>query len=682
MKRFLKWFLIVGAAGVVLLASAILVIPLIYDAEDFKPQIQSMLSNAAGRPVKLAGDIGFSIFPWTGFSIAGIEIENPQGFSERHFLTVKSFDIKVALIPLLSKDIQVRHVRMESPRLVLETTGDGRSNWEDLGKSPDAEPAETTPSAPSGDKGPLQVKAFKVDEITVSGGETIWIDRGAEVRKTLSNMDLRLENISLASPIRLAFSARLDGDPISIQGSVGPVGDPPGAAPLPLDLTVAALEVLTVHLKGNADPSAATPSFQASIELDPFSPKKLADRLGQPLKTSDPDALKRLSLTADVKGDAGSAALSNGRLTLDDANLDFSLTVQRFDRPDIRFDMRLDDINLDRYLPPASAETPETDAASSPSSTPPDRAALRRLLLSGTAHIDRLAVSGGEFRDIGLTVSAKDGVFTLDPLDLALYGGTLHATAAADLREATPRSRVQATMNGVSMGPLLVAFAGKDILAGTGSGAVSLRTAGDTQELVKRHLNGNGDLLFTDGAIKGVDLTRMVQNAKSLLTLEKQPPLLGRTDFSEFKSMFTIDDGVVTVSEASLTAPLMRFNARGKADLTDETLDFRAEPKIVASLQGKGDEKKRSGFEIPLLITGGFDDPKIRPDPAALLRQIEDLPASIEKSKSEIEKQLEEKKGQLDAILKRKKPEEEGKNAQPSKEETVSDFLKKLPFGQ
>ncbi len=689
MKRLLKWGFIIGAGMVVLMASAILLIPVFFDAEDFKPRIQTMLSNAAGRPVRLSGDIELSVFPWTGFSISGFEMMNPPGFSESHFLTVDSFDIQVALVPLFSKEIQVRYVRLMSPRLVLETTEEGRSNWADLGGSPDSAPtAETTPPA----SGPT-VAAFRVEEIAVSDGRVRWIDRSTGERKTVADVDLKLEDISLDSPIRLAFSAQVDGEPVSIQGTVGPVGNPPGTGTIHMDLTASALALLTVHLEGKVDRPAAAPSVQASIDVAPFSLRKLADRVGQPLETTDPDALEKVAFQGDITASPSSLTLSDGRLTVDESTLDFSLDVKRFDPPDVRFALQLDTIDVDRYLPPGGDEPPASDTPASPAPGPSDRSALRRLLLSGTIGIGHLTVSGGTLRDIRMTLTAKDGRFTVDPMGLSLYGGTLQGTAVADVKGDVPETRVQVSMDAVDMGPFLTDFAKTEILTGTGNGRIDLRTAGDTPAAVKRHLNGQGELLFTDGAIQGVDLTRIVQNAKTLLTLEKQPPLAGRTDFSEFTSKLTIRDGLVTVSDSRLVAPLMRFAGRGTADLTDQTLDLKAVPKLVATLKGKGDTARRSGIEVPLLITGTFEDPKVRPDPVALLQQVQDLPETVDEAREAIEKGvtekkaaakklLEEKKGQLGTLLGGQKSEKKDGRSPSTPEENVSDFIKKLPFGQ
>ena len=61
-------------------------------------------------------------------------------------------------------------------------------------------------------------------------------------------------------------------------------------------------------------------------------------------------------------------------------------------------------------------------------------------------------------------------------------------------------------------------------------------------------------------------------------------------------------------------SPLMRVIAKGDVNLVKELLDLRVEPKVVATLKGQGDEKQRSGLMVPVLITGAFASPKIRPD--------------------------------------------------------------------
>ena len=52
----------------------------------------------------------------------------------------------------------------------------------------------------------------------------------------------------------------------------------------------------------------------------------------------------------------------------------------------------------------------------------------------------------------------------------------------------------------------------------------------------------------------------------------------------------------------------------GDAHLVKEKLDFRVEPKFVATIKGQRDTKQRSGIMVPVLVTGTFSEPKFRPD--------------------------------------------------------------------
>jgi AsmA protein len=76
------------------------------------------------------------------------------------------------------------------------------------------------------------------------------------------------------------------------------------------------------------------------------------------------------------------------------------------------------------------------------------------------------------------------------------------------------------------------------------------------------------------------------------------------------------------------------LKASGNADLIKEQIDFRVEPKLVATLKGQGDTKDRSGVMVPVLVTGSFSSPKFRPDLEGMFKQ------EIEKSLPDLQKKL------------------------------------------
>jgi AsmA protein len=161
----------------------------------------------------------------------------------------------------------------------------------------------------------------------------------------------------------------------------------------------------------------------------------------------------------------------------------------------------------------------------------------------------------------------------------------------------------------------------KDILEGKATASINLSMYGDNAALIKKSLDGKGEIQFRDGAIVGIDLSGMVNNLKAAFGLAQPGESKGRTDFSEFIIPFEINDGVVNTQKTTLVSPVLRILAKGNADLSKETLDFRIEPTFVATLKGQGDTKERSGVTVPVLVTGSFTDPKFSPDLTGMLKK-------------------------------------------------------------
>jgi len=628
MNKAIKWFLIVVGGLVALIVIALLIIPMFVDLQEYKPKVEKMVSEATGRPFSIGGDIDLSLFPWVGFSTSDIHMGNPPGFQEKDFASVKSIEVRVKLIPLISKDIQVKRFIVEGPRIAIEKSKSGRSNLEGLGRpSKEAPKTSTKEKAPAGKPAEgLPIKGLSVGEFAVTKGSLLWIDQGTGERKEISDVTLRLQDVSLDRPIQLALSAILDGRPIEVKGNVGPVGKEPGKGTLSLDLQVKALKELEMDLKGKLVDPATNQQFDLAVQVSPFSPRNLVKALGQefPVKTADPSVLNKVALKAKLKGDPKSISISDGALDLDDSTLKFSAKAKDFSKPDVAFNLELDKIDLDRYLPPPSEKKPgeekEKAKAPTPEKKKTDYTPLRKLVLDGTVKIGELKAHGAKMEELYMKVSARNGLFNLDPLSLNLYQGDVSSKGTFDVRKDAPDTNMAFQVKGVQVSPLLKDVLKKDFLEGTVKAKMDIAMSGDDADSMKSTLNGNGDFFFNDGAIVGIDLAGMVRNVKATFGLAERAAERPRTDFSELHSPFTITRGVVDTRETRLTSPLLRILAAGKANLVQESLDFRVEPKFVATVKGQGDTKERSGVTVPVLVTGTFSSPKFRPDLEGMLK--------------------------------------------------------------
>jgi AsmA protein len=295
---------------------------------------------------------------------------------------------------------------------------------------------------------------------------------------------------------------------------------------------------------------------------------------------------------------------------------------------------------------------------------------LRRLVVNGDLRVGKLKVGNARIQQFHLTLAGRKGIFNLDPIAFQLYQGNVSGKGGMDVRKDTPKSNISLLAKGIQVGPLLKDVLAKDVLEGTTQARIALNMSGDTPEKIKQTLNGNGEFLFKDGAIKGIDLAGMVRNVKATFGLAKKSEAKPKTDFSELYSPFTITNGVVTTTNTRLHSPLLRIGASGKADLNREVLDFRVKPKVVFTLKGQGDAKQRSGVMVPVLISGSFASPKFRPDLKGLLEQQlkQGIPTKLPTKLPDLKKSLvgggDEKAGAEQV------------------QEKAKGFLKGLPFGR
>ena len=575
MKSFVKWgAIIIGCLAVVIIAALILV-PMFVDVQKYKPVLESKVTEATGRPFSVGDDLRLSLFPWAGVSFSDLRLGNPAGFAEKDFVTVKSFEVRIKLLPLLSKDIQIKNFVLNEPRIVLVKNEKGRANWEQPQQTSKDTPTKQEEKAPAGDMGKfeLPISALTVGNLAINNGSALWNDRTTGTRKEISQINLALKDVSLVRPVMLTFSALIDQKPFSLEGSVGPLGQGFQIETIPMDLSLKALKQLAMRLKGSLENPLTNPGVDMDIEIAEFSPRELVAELGQEFP--------------------------------------------------VKIDLDLDQINLDRYMPPPSDQPPpeKTSGKAKSAGEKTDYTPLRRMILDGTAKIGQLTVSKANIQDVLLQIKAKNGIIKLDPMKLNMYQGNATGKVELNVTKDTPKSDFKLRINDIQVNPLLKDVLAKDFLEGRTNADINLSMIGDAPELIKKTLNGNGDLRFNDGAIVGIDLASMARNVGSAFGLAKKGDKRPRTDFTELSVPFTIKNGVTNTPQSILKSPFIRIIAAGTADLVKETLDFRVEPKAVASIKGQGDEAQRSGLMVPVLVSGTFSSPKFRPDLSAAAQQ-------------------------------------------------------------
>ncbi|MFP4036938.1 MAG: AsmA family protein, partial [Desulfobacteraceae bacterium] len=101
MKRAVKWTLIGVGGLIVLVIIVLLAAPMFIELDRHKPMIEETVTEATGRPFRLAGELDLSLFPWAGISLSRIHLGNPEGFEKEDMLYVESFEVRLKLLPLI-----------------------------------------------------------------------------------------------------------------------------------------------------------------------------------------------------------------------------------------------------------------------------------------------------------------------------------------------------------------------------------------------------------------------------------------------------------------------------------------------------------------------------------------------------------------------------------------------------
>ena len=127
MKTALK---VIGIVIAVLIVAAI-ALPFLVNVNSFRPQIESNLSSALGRPVKV-GNLSLSILSGS-VRADQLSIADDPKFSQAPFIQAKSLKVGVELMPLLfNKQLNITHIGIDHPEITLLRNRDGVWNFSSL----------------------------------------------------------------------------------------------------------------------------------------------------------------------------------------------------------------------------------------------------------------------------------------------------------------------------------------------------------------------------------------------------------------------------------------------------------------------------------------------------------------------------------------------------------------------
>jgi AsmA protein len=235
---------------IAVLVVVILVLPFLIPVNQFRPTIEEKASAALGRKVQV-GDLSLSLLRGS-LSAENLSIGDDPKFSSSPFLTAKSLNVGVELMPLIfSKTLTITGITIDTPQVTLLHNPAGVWNFSSLGgaaakKQAKQAPAEKTSNAAAD----LSVSKLELQNGRITVGQV-----GSQKLSGYDNLNITASNVSMVSKFPVTVTADLpQGGKFKLDGTAGPI-DQEDTSLTPLDATLV-ISALNLASTGFLDSSA------------------------------------------------------------------------------------------------------------------------------------------------------------------------------------------------------------------------------------------------------------------------------------------------------------------------------------------------------------------------------------------------------------------------------------------
>ncbi|HSC15128.1 MAG TPA: AsmA family protein [Gammaproteobacteria bacterium] len=659
MKRVLKILGLAVGAVVVLLVVVAIAVTLLFDPNDYKDEITAAVQDATGRQLTLDGDLELAVFPTIRIAVGSATLANAPGFGDEPMARIGSAELRVALFPLLAQRIEVSRARLEGLELNLARNRSGANNWQDLGGR--STPAGDAPAPADGGDAPASLD-LGVRAIEIENARIVWNDAATGSRWELTGFGLTAEEFGLGErfPLHMEFGLagaevavqvaadmqatitladntyRLDELGVTIDGSGAGWPGGPSQAKLSFDSLAANLGDETLELEGltldflgitmagslSGQRVLSNLALTGAVDIREFSPREVLERFQVDVQTADAAVLTRASAKANLLYNSSQTGLRDMQLTLDDSTLTGRVALEG---ERLTYDLTVDDINVDRYLPPSSQESDAPAEEGSLDEVDLPLEVMKTVDARGELKFGKAKFSGLTLTNVAFPLTVANGAARLTP-SAQLYGGRFTGDIRVAVEGDAATMNVQQTLDDVDLAALGQDLLGSRDITGTGDVRLNLVTAGQNLGDMRRGLDGDVAFSVANGSLEGIDLWFELRRARARLdgeTLPERGDAVRRTTFSSLSATGVVEDALLTNRDLNGTLDFMTVDGSGTVNLLDDAIAFDLVAKMVDGpvLQSDPEMVKYAGKELPLKVTGTVAAPSVLPDFSAIVRQ-------------------------------------------------------------
>lgn len=588
MGKILKW----GGGILGVLIIAVIIALTVINPDQFKPQIEQYVSRHAGRVIQINGPISWKIFPSVGIALRKVVLMNPKGYPNKPTASIGEVGLSAQLWPLLSGKFKVGVVSVQNASLNIIKKSDGATNLDGLinssGKTVHSSAPDVSESAPVKDARSessqplsLALKGVDLSQIVVSVH-----DQATDSSQLFTLDSLKLgkfaPGLGLKTPLSLAGQVKLNNASVQFKGHTY----------INVDAALKHVYLTDTDFKVNGQ-SKLLPQGKTTVQLQ-----------SQKIELN----LDRHDLSAPFK------------LDLDKINSHGVVAVNWAVKPQLNFELAIDQLDLNPYLPKQSKSTKEVSTTQSSKNEPsqktslsdqePDLNILQMFDANVKLSVKQLIYQKATMGPMNMVASLKDGVVRVHPFNIDLYKGYVKATTVLNSNKEHPLYQGKVIVKNIQIRPLLKDFTQFDQLVGTTQANIDFSGQGLSEKRLMQLIRADGQISIKDGAYYGVDLPALIRNGLNRIKGKSTSENKRKTDFSSLDMIVSKRGLIVTNKKLQMISPLLQLHGHGQYFLENNKVNYQLAMTLSDSFIDKNSNhmKLLKGVSIPLVVSGYAPD--------------------------------------------------------------------------
>ncbi|WP_334538401.1 AsmA family protein [Bradyrhizobium sp. AZCC 2230] len=576
---------LLGVALIALIATSWLI-----NRDALRKAVEAQIREVTGLELSVAGNIDISVLPASYISFHDVGLKG--GGTADPALHVDVLTANLRLLPLLLQRFEIADLTLLRPHIHVNLKPDGESNW-----TPFIQTIART-MKPGADS------QVSFSEIRIQDGVLNYEDAATNATEKLEDIDLSLAWPSISRSF--AATGQFDWRGERVDGSISFADF---VAALSGDRSGLKARIASAPLKLAFDGSVAnrtSPMMEGTLTIDSPSLRNALRWTGQPQPGSGGFGRFALKARANVVG--ASIALTNVNVELDGNTAEGVMTYANNGRQTLQATLAADALDFTPYISTfrllasgARDWNRQLFDLNGLSSTDLDMRLSAAKLTVGPTKLGRTAIGA----------NLRNGTLALSVGEAQVYGGIAKGSFGISRSDTVADIKAQFQFIDVDLRACASELFGLNKLSGRGNINVSLLASGSSPFGLVQSLDGTATVTGHDGAIAGF-------NAEQLLKRLERRPLSGGGNFRNGSTPFDnltiavkFADGIATAEDIRIEGPSTKITLTGTASVPTREYDMKG----VASLN------TTSGFQLPFMVQGPWDDPLIFPDPEALIRQ-------------------------------------------------------------